>query len=196
MSEAALRRIQKAIEKLGEQQDELCERVAQLGERVERLAGSRGAPAVPVDEVIRFLDGFRAAEALGEASLGAWLEVATTDCVRGGLRVIQQREGMHARLLGARLRELGGAPQVELPTELRERQMKDAGDPSKSDAQKLLEFVQRFPDADAALKPIYEMADRLDGDAETQYLLRAIAQDERSTLEFLKDACALLNPTQ
>jgi hypothetical protein len=37
------------------------------------------------------------------------------------------------------------------------------------------------------------MADRLDDDPETQSLLRTIAQDERSTLEFFQQACQLLN---
>ena len=46
----------------------------------------------------------------------------------------------------------------------------------------------------AALKPIFDLADRLDDDQETQSLLRTIAADERSTLEFFHEACALLNP--
>jgi hypothetical protein len=56
-----------------------------------------------------------------------------------------------------------------------------------------LEFMERFPDIDAVLQPIADMADRLDSDQETQSLLRTILQDERSTLEFLAGACALLN---
>ena len=35
--------------------------------------------------------------------------------------------------------------------------------------------------------------DRLDDDQETQFLLRTIAQDERSTLEFFADACKVLS---
>ena len=70
-----------------------------------------------------------------------------------------------------------------------------SSDPDKSDAQKVLEFVKQFPDVDQALKPIYDLANRLDHDQETQSLLRTIAQDERSTLEFLGEACALLNPS-
>ena len=37
------------------------------------------------------------------------------------------------------------------------------------------------------------MADRLDHGQETQWLLR-IVQDERSTLDLVHEACALLNP--
>ena len=54
--------------------------------------------------------------------------------------------------------------------------------------------MSRFPDCDAALKPIFDMADTLDHDQETQSLLRTIARDEQSTLEFLQEACELLNP--
>ena len=68
-----------------------------------------------------------------------------------------------------------------------------AASSEKSDAEKVLDFMSRFPDIDEVLRPIHEMADRLDGDQETQSLLRTIAQDERSTLEFLGEACALLN---
>ena len=142
---------------------------------------------------MEFLDGFRAGEALGEATLGEWISVCTTDCLRGGLRTVAQREGMHARLLEERILELGGKPKSETPKEIREAAMKQSGSTEKSDAQKLSEFVARFPDVDAALKPIHDFADRLDADQETQFLLRTIAQDERSTLEFLNEACSLLN---
>jgi len=100
---------------------------------------------------------------------------------------------MHARLLEARMKELGATPSFEIPEAIYERTMEGAGDEDKSDPEKVLEFVQRFPDIDAALRPIFEMADKLDDDPETQFLLRTIAQDERSTLEFFHDACKLLN---
>ena len=146
------------------------------------------------EELIRFLDQFRAGEALGETSLGAWLSVCTTDCVRGGLRTIRMREGMHARLLEARLKELGATPSFELPESVQDEVMKGAGDPQQSDAQKIKAFAQRFPDPDVAIQPILDMANRLDHDQETQSILRTIAQDERATVEFIVEACALLNP--
>ena len=71
--------------------------------------------------------------------------------------------------------------------------MKDSADATKGDAAKVLGFVERFGDADKALRPIFELAERLDHDPETQSLLRTIAQDERSTIEFFNDACAQLN---
>jgi len=71
--------------------------------------------------------------------------------------------------------------------------MRDAADPDKPDARKVQEFVARFPDLDLVLAPIHDLAARLDHDPETQALLRTIAQDERSTLEWFHEACQLLN---
>ncbi len=191
MSDSALRRIEKAIAKLADQQTEICERIAGLEATVASRGGSDGPSR---QEVLTYLDRFRAGEALGEASLAEWVSVTTTDCLRGGLRTVKEREGMHARLLEQRIGELGGTPRFETPKELRDAAIKQSGSTEKSDAQKIAEFVAAFPDIDAALKPIYDFADKLDGDQETQFLLRTIAQDERSTLEFLTEACALLNP--
>ncbi len=192
MSEAALKRIEKGIRELAVQQEAICERLLALeGHMSKAVAG-----AASRDEVIRLLDGFRAGEALGTASIGAWIDVCTTDCVRGALRTIQQREAMHAQLLEQRLRELGAEPTFEIPADVVERAMKGLGSTEKSDAQKLLEFAQRYPDADALLQPICGVADRLDHDQETQWLLRSIVQDERSTLALVHEACAMLNPQE
>jgi hypothetical protein len=182
-----LKKIEKALSKISDQQDEI------LG-RLDRLEVS-GPPkaALSHDELIRFLDQFRAGEALGEASLGAWIEVSDVACVKGGLRTVQQREGMHARLLEARMKELGATPSFEIPQAVYEMAMKGAADAEKSDPEKVADFVKQFPDVDAAIQPILEHADKLDHDPETQFMLRTIAQDERSTLEFLHDACAQLN---
>ncbi|MFP6606001.1 MAG: hypothetical protein VCC19_05450, partial [Myxococcota bacterium] len=156
-------------------------------------AGSGSGESMSHEALISFLDQFRAGEALGEASLGAWIEVSDVACVKGGLRTVQQREGMHARLLEARLKELGATPTFEVPQVVYDQTMQSAGDPNKSDPEKVADFVKQFPDVDAAIQPILDIADKLDHDPETQFMLRTIAQDERSTLEFLQDACQLLN---
>ena len=191
MSEAALKGIENGIKELAVQQEAICGRLQALEGRVSKAVGG----AASRDEVIQLLDGFRAGEALGAASIGAWIDVSTTECVRGALRTIQQREAMHARLLEERLRELGAEPTCEIPAEEVERAMKGLGSTEKTDAQKLLEFAQKYPDADALLQPICDVVDRLDHDQETQWLLRSILQDERSTLALVHEACAMLNPS-
>lgn len=184
MSTAALKRIEKCLEELLEQQSEICTRLA----RLEKGAGRGRAKKA---ELLRFLDGFRAGEALGEASLGAWIEVCTTDEVRGALRTVQQREGMHARLLEARLKELGGSPRVEIPEARYAKSMEAVGTAEKSDVEKLQDFTSRFSDPDAAIRPILDMAEK--ADAETGALLRTIAQDERATLVCLGELCRELS---
>ncbi len=186
--EKTLGKIEKQLTKICQQQEEIVRRLDGL----EAGLGSSGA-AISQEALIAFLDQFRAGEALGEASLGAWIEVSDTACVKGGLRTVQQREGMHARLLEARLKELGATPSFEVPEAIYEKTMKGAADPDKKDAEKVADFVKQFPDVDAAIQPILDISDKLDHDPETQFLLRTIAQDERSTLVFLKDACQLLN---
>jgi hypothetical protein len=186
MSDAALKRIQKQLEKLLDQQTEICQRI----EALETQAVAAAAPTRA--EVVQILDGFRVGETLGEVSIGAWLEVCRTDCVRGALRTIQQREGMHARLLGARLCELG-AELSEIPDEAREQAIKQLGSTKKTDAEKISDFAEQFPDPEALLKPLSDLADRLDADQETQWLLRAILQDERSTLNLIHEADRMLN---
>lgn len=186
--QASLDRIEKTLEAV-------CGEIQTLRSQVDTLVGSGGAPTAAAgrEEVLGFLDGFRAGEALGEASLGAWIEVSDLACVKGGLRTVQQREGFHARLLEARVKELGGTCSAEVPQEAYDEAMKQSSDPTKNDAQKMLEFAERFPDPEAALKPIHDLADRLDADPETQTLLRTIAQDECSTLTWFQETCAALN---
>ena len=184
-----LGKIEKQLSKICDQQEEIVLRLDRLEQARTRSSGD----AISQEALISFLDQFRAGEALGEASLGAWIEVSDLACVKGGLRTVQQREGMHARLLEARLKELGATPRFEIPEAVYEKAMTGAADPNKPDAEKVADFVKQFPDVDAAIQPILDIADKLDHDQETQYLLRTIAQDERSTLTFLQEACQLLN---
>ena len=186
----------KLLEKIEKKLDKIVKRQEEIHARLDRLEASEAqAPAdagVGQADLISFLDQFRAGEALGEASTGAWIDVSDLPCVRGGLRTIQQREGMHARLLEARIKELGGSPAFDLPERIYEQTMQDAGDAEKGDARKVADFVARFPDADAAVAPIHDMIERIQGDDETRFLLQTIAQDERATIEFFVEAAELL----
>ncbi len=184
MSEEALARIENVLTDIQERLRRL-EESARLAER---------DPRKPAKGLLGFLDQFRAGEALGEASAGAWIEACRVECLKGGLRTVQMREGMHAILLEQRLKELGGSPRAEIPPKDFERAMRDAASREKSDAQKVKEFAAQFRDPDEAIRPILEFADRLDEDPETQFLLRTIAQDERATVAFIQEANALLNP--
>lgn len=195
-NEKFLLRLEEMLAQVVRQQEAICAELVSMRERVDALSEQKvespsGAPTP--SELVRFLDRFRAGEALGKATAKAWIEVSDVACVKGGLRVVAQREGMHARLLADCIRSHGGTPSYELPEAVCEEALKRVSDPSRGDAAKVLEFVQQVGDTEKALAPIYAMADRLDHDPETQSLLRTIAQDERSTLEFFQQACKLLN---
>ncbi len=190
MSDVSLKRIEKSLALLGETQTEICERIARLETRIASLPGGGCATR---EEVIGFLDQFRAGEALGEASIGAWAAVCQDPCLRGGLRTIAQREGFHSRLLEERLKELGGSPSHQIPEDVYEKSMRDLGTAERTDAEKLQGFLAQFPDPDALLKPIEALADRMLDDAETQSLVRTILQDERSTRTWLCQACEQLS---
>jgi Rubrerythrin len=195
-TEKFLLRLEETLAHVVRQQEAICSELVGMRERVDMLAERRSASGKGVPEkgeLLRFLDRFRAGEALGAATTKAWIEVSDVACVKGGLHVVAEREAMHARLLEGCLRAHGGTPRYELPEAVRTEAMKQISDRARGDAAKVLEFVQRTGEAEKALEPIYKMADRLDGDPETQALLRTIAQDERSTLEFFQQACKLLN---
>jgi hypothetical protein len=195
-NEKFLLRLEETLAQVVRQQEAICAEIVSMRERVDALAESRKAPAggAPTrEELLRFLDRFRAGEALGETTTRAWVEASEVACVKGGLRVVAEREGMHARLLAACIKAHGGAPRYEIPEAVADQALKRVGDRSRGDAAKVLEFVQQVGDTEKALAPIYAMADRLDDDPETQSLLRTIAQDERSTLEFFQQACKQLN---
>jgi hypothetical protein len=49
------------------------------------------------------------------------------------------------------------------------------------------------PDADAAIKPIFDFADLIKEDLETKEALRLFAEDELSSVKWLRYACAALN---
>lgn len=186
MSQAALSRIEQTLARLCQRQDEILERIA----RLEAHAPAGGPPSR--GEVIAFLDGFRAYEALGETSVGAWIARCSTGCLKGGLRTIQMREGTHAHLLEQRIKELGGTPTFEVPEAAQREKLECLGSDSLSDLEKLEEVVAMYPSVDAVVGPIEAFAARLSDDLETQSLLQTIAQDERSSTSFLIDACTQL----
>jgi hypothetical protein len=140
-------------------------------------------PSSPRQRVIAFLDRFRAGEALSERALGAWIAVCKDSELRGVLRAVQAREASHARLLGERIKDLGGASCYEVPEPTYIGTMRGSASLELDDAEKVRAFVARNSDPAVALAQVHAMADRLDGDPETQALLRAIAQDELATLE-------------
>lgn len=177
-----LARIEKAIAGL-------CAEVGAIRQRLDSLDGGSGPMSTA--EIIEFLDGYRVAEATAAAGFGAWIATSDTDCLRGGLRMVQLREAAHAKLFEERIKELGGSAKAEASEELEAFLIGTLGDPDKSDVEKLQSFAARAGDP-KVIEQLEGFAARMDADQETQFLLRAVIQDERASLEFLNQACELL----
>ena len=177
-----LARIEKAIAGL-------CAEVGAIRQRLDSLAGGSGP--MSTGEIIEFLDGYRVAEATAAAGFGAWIATSDTDCLRGGLRMVQLREAAHAKLFEERIKELGGSAKAEASEELEAFLIGTLGDPDTSDAEKLQSFAARAGDP-KVIEQLEGFAARMDADQETQFLLRAVIQDERASLEVLNQACELL----
>ena len=146
--------------------------------------------------IMQLLDEFRCRENFAAEYLNRWIDVSDQECARGGLRVVQQREAYHARVLEDRLRELGGIPQCTVPAERRDKDLALYATKEKTDAEKLLALTSRITDPAQTLKYITSVVDQIQEDQQSKELLRSLVQDEMSSITWLKEACALLNPAQ
>jgi hypothetical protein len=108
--------------------------------------------------------------------------------VKGGLRVIQQRENYHAQLLEARLRELGGLPQASIPAERREKELAFYSSTEKNDCEKLASIAALLKDPATILKPITDVIDQIQEDQQSKELLGLLVADEMSSVKWFLDA--------
>ena len=146
--------------------------------------------------IMQLLDEFRCRENFAAEFFDRWIAVSDQECARGGLRVVQQREAYHAQMLEARLRELGGIPQCSVSAERRDKELALYASAEKTDAEKLLAATSRLTDPAQTLKYITDVIDQIQEDQQSKELLRSLVQDEMSSITWLKEACALLNPAQ
>lgn len=154
--------------------------------------GSNGAGALNAfgrtyaserDAIRRFLETASAAESNGGESVRAWLEVCTTDCIRGGLNMVAEREAYHGRVFERRLRELGGNSADRMTEEFR-KNLAYLRDTRISDYEKLKRGAARFPNPEETIRPLFEFADAIKEDFQTREMVRLFAEDELSTLKW------------
>lgn len=143
--------------------------------------------------IMHLLDEFRCGENFAAEYLNRWIEASDLDCVKGGLRVVQQREAYHAQLLEARLRELGGIPQCTVSAERREKELPFYASSEMTDVQKLQSIAARVKDPVAALKPITDVIDQIQEDQQSKELLGQLVADEMSSVKWLLGACETLS---
>ena len=148
------------------------------------------------DMILALLDEFRCGENFAAEYLNGWIDASDQECVRGGLRTVQQREAFHAQLLEARLRELGGNPQCTVPAERRDKELPFFTSKKKTDVEKLQSIAELLKDPQAALKPLTDSIDQIQDDQQTKELLKTILDDEMSSIKWLLASCEALSAPQ
>lgn len=138
----------------------------------------------PVGRHLGFLDGYRAGEDLAGEVLAKWAEQTASDALRGRLRVVAGREKFHARLLGERLRELGGEPRAVVTDAAYLEASRAVCDASLSDREKWEAWRRIVSHGTDTLRA---QAERLSGDEETRALLLEMIVDEDATTRALKE---------
>jgi bacterioferritin (cytochrome b1) len=145
------------------------------------------------DMVLYLLDDYRCVEGFAARYLGAWKSVSQEACITGGLRTVCGREQLHADLLEARLRELGGTPQCEVP-ENRLAELDYYGSTDHSDIDKLGKLAARVQEPDKVLHFLTTAIEQIDDDQDTRELLATILDDERSSLQWITSSWERLQP--
>jgi len=143
--------------------------------------------------VMHLLDELRCAENFASEYLNCWMQVSDQECVKGGLRMVQQRETFHAQVLEARLRELGGIPQCTVPTERRDKELPFYASTEKKDLDKLQSIASRIKEPATLFKPITDVIAQIKDDQHSKELLRSFVDDEMSSTKWLLETCETLS---
>ena len=143
--------------------------------------------------ILYLLDDYRCIEGFAARYLGNWRAISQLACVTGGLRTVCGREQLHADLLEARLRELGGTPQCEVPQE-RLADLTYYSSPEHSDVEKLGKIAARLTDPEKVLQFLSEAIEQITEDQDTRELLVTIRDDERATIRWVLESWKTLQP--
>jgi hypothetical protein len=143
------------------------------------------------EAVIKFLEAVAPAETAGGQAIREWLQFCKLDCIKGGLKMVAERESYHGRAFAQRLVELGGTVPQSVSPEIRESidYLRDA---NMSDLEKLHKAATRYPNPEETIRPLFEFADLLKEDQQTKEMVKLFAQDELSTLKWQNSLCATL----
>jgi len=143
------------------------------------------------EAVIDFLEAITPAEVAASEAIREWLRTCQIDCVKGGLRMVAEREAYHGRAFTERLIELGRTVPASVRPEIRES-IDYLRDTSLSDLEKLQRATSRYPNPEDAMQPLFEFISSLKEDQQTKEMLRLFAADELSTLRWQNTLCAVL----
>jgi hypothetical protein len=143
------------------------------------------------EAVIGLMNGIQVAEACAGVAIANWIRTCKVPELRGGLRIIAEREAFHGRVFQERVRELGGECTSALDPFSAESE-RILNDPQLSDLEKLTNLVERNGDPDTLLRPVLDFADSLVEDVESKEALRLYYQDEISSGTWLRAMCGKL----
>lgn len=147
------------------------------------------------EAILRFLEAAAAGETNAGEALPKWLAVCKTECIRGGIKMVTEREAYHGRAFEQRLKELGGT-MPDRNTEEARKNIAYLSDPTISDMAKLHRGASRFPDPEETIRPLFEFAASIKEDHQTKEMARLFAEDELSTLKWQNALCATLTRAQ
>lgn len=137
------------------------------------------------ERIMHLLDEYRCSEGFVSEYLGRWVELSSDEALKGGLQTIREREAAHSRLLEARLRALGGAPQATIPPERREQVWSLFASAEKTDREKLQALAVLFADPPDFMKPVTDLVEQIQEDYQSKELLRTIVDDEWASINWL-----------
>ena len=148
-------------------------------------AGYQGKPNPSErDRIVHLLQAYRSTESFNAHYLPKWAEASTDEGLKGGLRMVQAREGVHARLMRERLRELGETTFIEVSQERHDQQVPFFASREKTDLEKLAFLGHVFEDVDDFFKPITDLISDIKEDLQTREMLRTILDDEYATVQW------------
>src|SRR5215510_2079265 len=148
------------------------------------------------EKIMHLLDQYSCTEGFVAEYLPRWIEVSSNEAVKGGLRTVQSREAAHARLMKARLLELGGTRHYSIPTERREKEIPFFAAPEKKDVEKLQALATLFGDPEEFLKPVTDLIKEIQADQQSKELLRTIIDDERASIGWLVEMYKTLSEAE
>ena len=147
------------------------------------------------EAVIKFLEAVAPAETAGGEAVSEWLKTCKLDCIKGGLKMVVERESYHGRAFAQRLMELGGTVPQNVSPQVRES-IDYLCDTSMSDLAKLQKSVMHYPNPEETIRPLFEFADLIKEDQQTKEMVKLFAQDELSTLKWQHSLCTVLTEMQ
>lgn len=148
------------------------------------------------DRILHLLDTYSTTEGFVAQYIPKWIEVSPSETVQGGLRTVQGREALHARLMKKRLVELKGESNATIPEVRKEKEVPFFASPDHTDVEKLKVLSDLFGDGEAFLSPVMEVANSIEDDPLTAEMLRTILDNEMESITWVQEMYRVLSAEQ